>query len=325
MTVEESLLAQFNFSAAYAGHAPRNARLPELADLTGSITRHAQHILFGEPHVNGNTLKTYEMLAQTPEVFIAAAANGIKHFCLEFPHTFQRHVDRYQAGEINRDDLHYYLFEDDSWHYVAMTLTGNATAQFQRDFIQCIDHAHAAGMRIHFADVAVSRDLPVPQEFVDVARSLVSRHGEEKSELPVQQYIINSYAAFPEEERQRLDKIWNDYQEARRQARMDDTAQYEFLRSRFPSGEGIMGVVGLGHLDGNADPAKSITGLLRAEGSEVAVIELYDREDAHAFIKEMYRLTDRVQNSPPDYTVIMDEHALLNADRKPAEWPTRSL
>ncbi len=325
MTVEESLLAQFNFSAAYAGHAPRNAELPELAALAGSITKHAQHILFGEPHVNGNTLKTYEMLAQTPEIFAAAARNGVKHFCVEFPHSFQRHIDRYQAGEIGRDDLHYHLFEDPFWHYVAMTLTGDGTAQFQRDFVQCIDNARAAGMRVHFADVAVSHDLPVPQEIVDFGRALVSRHAEEKSELPVQQYIVNSYAALPDTERARLDKIYEDYQEARRRLRMDDTEQYEFLRGRFPAGEGIMGVVGLGHLDGNMDPSKSITGLLRAEGSEVATIELYDREDAHAFITEMYRLTGRVQNSPPDYTVIMDDHALLNADRKPAEWPTRSL
>jgi hypothetical protein len=325
MTVEESLLARFNFSAAYAGHAPRKAAMPEVAALTASITRHAQHILFGEPHVNGNTLKTYEMLAQTPEIFAAAARNGVAHFCIEFPHSFQQHVDRYQAGEIDRDELHYRLFEDPFWHYVAMTLTGDATAQFQRDFIQCIDNARAAGLRVHLADVAVSHDLPVPHEIVDFGRALVGRHAEEKSELPVQQYIINTYAALTDTERQRLDKIYDDYQEARRQLRMDDIEQYQFLRSRFPAGEGIIGVVGLAHLDGNADPAKSITGLLRAEGSEVACIELYDGEDAHAFIKELYRLTGRIQKNPPDYTVIMDDHALLDRTNGRAKWPTSEV
>lgn len=325
MTVEETLHAQFNFAKAYAGHASRTAAMPELAALTDSITGHARHILFGEPHVNGNTLKAYEMLAQTPGIFTASARNGVKHFCVEFPHSFQEHVDQYRAGKISRDELHYQLFDESHWHYIAMTLTGDATAQFQRDFIQCIDNALAAGMQVHLADVAVSHDLPIPQELVDLAHELTTRHAKEKSELPVQQYIINSYTALPDTERQRLDKIYDDFQEARRRLRMDDTEQYQFLRGRFPAGQGIMGVVGLGHLDGNADPAKSITGLLRAEGAEVACIELYDQENALSFIKELYRLTSRIQQSQPDYTVIMDEHALLDRAHQRINWPTRDL
>lgn len=322
MTIEEALLKKFNIAATYSGHTPSEVKLPELARLVESSAEQAQHIFLGEPHFNGMSLKTYELLAQNPEVFTTAAKRGIRHFCPEFPNEFQSHVDAYSQGKISRKELHYNLFENPKWHYVCMTLAGNAVPQFQESFLQTIDNARAAGMSVHLADVtsALGTFTP-PKEITDLGMELVKRHSAEKSQVPIVQYITDYFAHLPEAERDRLDKIYDEFQTRRRNERMDDTHQYQYLRSRIPAGEGILGVVGLGHLDNSGNKDCSITRFLREEGAQVTCIELFDQRNSQEFLTELYAASGWIKRSPPDYTIILEQKELLDRNQNPAAWP----
>jgi hypothetical protein len=322
MTIEEALLKKFNIAATYSGHAPTHMKLPELARLIDSSAKQAQHIFLGEPHFNGMSLKTYELLAQNPEIFRAAAKRGIRHFCPEFPSEFQSHVDAYAEGKISRKELHYNLFEDPKWHYVCMTLAGDAVPQFQESFLDTIDNAQAAGMTVHLGDVtsALSTFKP-PAEITDLGMELVKRHATEKSQVPILQYITDYFTSLPAAERDRLDKIYDDFQTERRNERMDDTRQYQYLRRRIPTDEGILGVVGLGHLDNSGNKDCSITRFLRQEGAEVTCIELFDERNSQDFLNELYTASGWVKRNPPNYTIILQQNELLDRNQRSISWP----
>jgi hypothetical protein len=119
---------------------------------------------------------------------------------------------------------------------------------------------------------------------------------------------------LPPEEAQRLVKIFLDFEQEKRAIRMDDTDQYNYLRSRIPAGERMIGVVGLSHLDDCMGRNAGINVLLQREGASVAAIEIYDRSGTSDYVAASYANSGQVKRIPPDYTIFLEEDALLAKD-----------
>lgn len=326
MPTDAELLAKFNITAQYTKYVPEDQRKPWIGALVDDVLQKHGHLFFGEPHVNGAMLKTYQMLSQNPDIFTAAAKNGARHLVLEFPDALQRHLDDYASHKTSRDDLHYYLFQNPFTHFTTFWLAGEAETQFRRDFIQTVDNALAAGLSVHFADVSWKTFLSaVPQEFLDLRDTLTARHKEEKSPLSLLEYMAAFDKSLPPEEQQRLLKVLSDFEKVKRANRMDDTAQYNYLRSRIPAGEGMIGVVGMSHLDDSAGKDAGINSWLRREGAKVATIEIYDGSNTQAYVAESYAATGQLKRIQPDYTIFLEEDALLAKGGKTASRPSSAF
>src|ERR1700722_6257953 len=104
MADRDELAKKFNVVAAVTEAMPEPDSKPWLATFVAKALKsephRAKHRLFGEPHVNGNMLETYQMMAENYEIFEAAAAAGIKHLALEFPAGLQQPLDAYARKEI---------------------------------------------------------------------------------------------------------------------------------------------------------------------------------------------------------------------------------
>ena len=323
MPTDAELLEKFNITAHCTEHAPQDVKKPWIGALVDSTLQKNTHLFFGEPHVNGLMLKTYEMLAQNPDIFTAAAKNGVKHLALEFPVGLQRHLDDYVAQKKNRDDLHWYMFESPFGHFVSPWMSGAAEKQFQDNFIKVIDNALAAGLSVHFADLTANKFFAaMPQEFIDMEETLAARHRQENSPLSLIEYCAEYGRNLPPEETQRLVKVFLDFQKENRAKRMDDTEQYNYLRSRFPKGERMIGVVGLSHLDDCVGRDAGINALLQREGAGVATIEIYDRPNTQDYLAASYAATGQVKRNPPDYTIFLEEDALLAKGESGVTYPS---
>lgn len=323
MPTDAELMEKFNIAARYTEHAPQDVKKPWIGALVDAALQKNAHLFFGEPHVNGVMLKTYEMLAQNPDIFTAAAKNGVKHLVLEFPVPVQRHLDDYAAQAKSRDDLQYYLFENPFGRFSSPWLGGDAEKQFQQNFINVIDNAQAAGLSVHFADLSCNKFLAaVPQEFIEIQKMLIARHEEEKSPLSILEYIAEYDRNLAPEESQRLLKVLSDFQQENRARRMDDTDQYHYLRNRIPAGEGMIGVVGLSHLDDCFGRDAGINALLQREGASVATIEIYDRPNTLDYMAASYAATGQAKRILPDYTIFLEEDALLAKGDGGVTYPT---
>lgn len=317
---ETELVKKFNIVARYTAHTPETVKRPWVGEMVGKALETSKHVFIGEPHANGNTVKTYEMLAQNPGIFTEAAKAGVKHFVLEIPDMFQEHVDKYVAGEMDRDSLLFAIFKNPQGMFMSPWMGGDAHKQFQEIFVQAIDNALAAGLKVHMADYTWDSILTVkpPEGYEDFMRSLLKAHREQKSKMNRDDFIIEYLKTQTPEERARISLMLNKYEADKRLARLDDRVQLDILRLDVPEGEGMLGVVGLGHLDDSAGNQFGINYLLEKEGEKVTTIEVYDSRNTQQFVEELQALHNGANRKKPDFTIILDEDKATGRDEKPA-------
>ncbi len=315
---EGALLKKFNIAARYSEHIPNTTERPFLGGMITSILETSHHIYFGEPHINGNFLKTYEMLAQNPAIFDAAAKKGVKHFALEFPEQLQHHLDDYAAKEITREEFRRRVFENPHERFATPWLAGDAMKQFESNLIQAIDNAHAAGMKAHFADVSwqIMVSSTPPPELQQFQLAIMRAHRKEKSKLSGEEFARQYLEKMPAEERGKIEKIIADFQSGLIKERLDDTDLWLHLRGKVDKGDRILGVAGLGHLDNSVGTGKGINNQLKADGESVAVIEVYDSRNTQAFTAELQKGRGNVNRDLPDYTIILEENVVLDKAMK---------
>lgn len=317
--IEAELFRKFNIVSRYTTHTPETVKRPWMGDFISSALETSQHVFFGEPHINGNMVKTYELLAQNPEIFAAAAKGGARHFVVEFPDMLQEHMDKYAAGKMDRESFKFAVFRNPKGMFVSPWLFGDALKQFQSDFVQAVDNALAAGMKVHLADYTWDKMLMVepPEGYDDFMGQLLRSHRERKSKKNRDDFTVEYLGALPSDERERITKMLNRYEADKRNNRLDDTEQHMMLRLEIPKGEGILGVVGLGHLDDSAGNRRGINYLLEEEGEKVAVVEIYDSRNTCQFVEELQKLHAGENRKPPAFTLILEEDAVVNKDDKP--------
>ena len=317
MPTHKDLFKKFNIAAKVTKPAPDHDEKPWLEDLVNSslsASGRPAHLLLGESHVNGSFLETYMMLAENPGIFEAAAKNGVRHLVLEFPAQFQAQVDKYARHEINIDELGFYLFDSKTLHFVSPWVGDDAAIQFQAAFITVIDSALDAGLTVHFADVTASKFFSaMPPEIIAIEAQFTAQHNAEKSAQPLQQYLEEKARNLPLAEKQRLAACMvRHQQEVARKARLDDTEQFSYLRTRFPATEGIIGVLGFAHLDDSMNTGLGLNAQLESEGATVTTIELYNNRNTRDYMTASYKASGTVKGRLPDFTVILDDDAVLD-------------
>lgn len=300
-----------------AADSARAGTAPGLVSIVDRATRGGQHVFFGEPHAEGMILRQYEILAQNPQLFQVAAKNGVKHLALEFSSNNQEIVDDFVAGEISESIFKKNIGKkfDSVW-----LKTEEDKKAFIDDFTRTIENAKAVGMKVHFADVnwrEITQDKG-PPEFQAWQERVQEKHKQEKSPLPLAKYAEEEFEKMPRREREWLTDRVLESGEAERHRRFDDSEQYSYLRGRIPMGEGIMGVVGLGHLDNNLDEKRhhktmGIDDYLVAEGSKVTTIEMHTTASKKA-VDDFYQSTGARKSDLPDFTVLVDRQMILDKD-----------
>jgi hypothetical protein len=308
---EADLLKKFNIAARWSAATPPAGKQAWLPKLAKDAFRDGGHLFLGEPHTNGNTLKAYDLLARNPELFTTAAKAGARHFVLEFPSVLQKPLDDYAAKKITRQEFHKALFTNIWRRFSTGWLAGKAEKQFRESFIDAVDNALAAGMKVHFADVTSQKYfVSEPKEFTALDRKLQAQHRREKSRVPFRKYAADYIAGLPQQEQERLRKVLDDFQLEQRALRMDDSAQHKHLRKRIPAGEAMLGLVGFAHMDDSGGGHMGINMLLEKEGAHVTTVELYDSRNTLEYIRELYALLGLKKPRQPDFTAFLDEGKL---------------
>ncbi len=305
------LVEKFNVAASYGSHQPDARPSPGVTDLVDRATKGGNHVFFGEPHVDGMVVKQYELMANNPEMFQKASANGVKHLAVEFPNSLQYAVDDFTAGKSTRAEFANQLngFET-NW------AAGDAKGAFKENFIRTIEHAKDAGMKVHFADVKVEEDIAnfYPPSVMALEKKLGAQYEQEKPDMTREAYIMQKSAELPEEERAKLRRDMDEHTEKWRMSRFDDTAQYLYLRERIPPHEGIMGVVGMDHLNNGMDQKAGhrIMGIddhLEAEGKKVTTIEVHTSKSKD-FMRAVAADMERLPQDQPDYVIDLDKRTI---------------
>jgi hypothetical protein len=319
------LAEQFNIASQFNSHTPQTTPLPGLEGLVDRATKGGNHIFFGEPHANGMALKQYETLANSPEAFHIASRNGVKHLALEFPNELQGTVDRYMSGELSREQFKHAIFDNPVGDTFNMQwVSGDALIQFKERFTQTIDNANNAGMRVHFADMTASKILSQPESIVALEQKIEEQYSEDhplNTKRPKfseyrEQYIEN----LTPEERAHLEQDYEEHIAKGMETRFDDSEQYNYLRSRIPMNEGIMGVVGNNHLN-NIHKGQGIDDLLESEETKtVTSVEVHDSQ-TRPFMAEVNRLAGTAPSDLPDYTIIIDQQAIYDRDNNLVNGP----
>lgn len=310
----------------------RAGTAPGLISLVDNVTRGGGHVFFGEPHTDGMIIKQYETLAENYGIFRAAAHNGVKHLALEFPSGFQPDIDDYMAGKVTRDE-----FKDIvSTKFTSGWLeTEQDKEAFSENLTRTISNARAAGMKVHAADVTtgdmIDNHEPSP-EVLAWNQYVTQKYVRDNPQMSLEDYATQEFKKLPRDEQEKLNtksqeflnngqfkKFANDEeQEAARHKRLDDFEQYAYLRERIPHGEGIMGVVGLSHLDNSLDEKRNlrtrgIDDYLAEEGGKVTTIEMHT-SGSKKTMEDMYAQSGVRAVDPPDYTVILDQKAIIAAE-----------
>ncbi len=238
-----------------AAETPGDARFKELRETIEAAAKNG-HVLLGEPHGEDMNLNTYRFLAANPELFQNMAQYGAKHLVLEFPNEFEGKLEPFIKGEMNVDQLQDSLFNNPDLELQNLW-SGEKYSDFQHAFVQTLDNAHKAGMKIHFADVTAS--------------SFINAQGDVAQE-------IRSGSISPKDARNRTSgNIWD---------RADDSEQHAFVRDRIPINDKIMGCFGVVHVSSPEIPLnglntlfgdpKGIADRLRAEqGIPVTTVGLW--------------------------------------------------
>lgn len=313
------LLRKFNLVTTYTSHSPDLSDRTSFINLLDKVSRDARHVFLGEPHLNGNLLKTYEMLARNPAIFGTVSRNSMRHLALEFSHDFQRHLDKYAAGGITREDFRYHLFQDPLWHYKTPWLSEEAEKEFHEYFIMAVDNAIAAGLSVHFADFTCEKFTYAspPDELVALESQLVQKHKAEGSETPLAQYVFNHILTLPRPEQIRLVTLVKDFEQKKLTERSDDSLQYNYLSALLKDREGILGVVGFSHLDNSMANSAGIVQCFRAAGQKVVCVELYDKRATQNYFQEWYRAQNREKRTLPQNIYIMEENAVFDSALTP--------
>lgn len=274
-------------------------------------TRGGNHVFFGEPHADGAIVKQYELLAQNPDMFKAASQNGVKHLVMEFPAGLQSSVDSYQKGAINRQE-----FRNDLEQFGTPWAQGAARDSLLDNIVKATDNAHAAGMRVHFADVKATESMETAQPPIlqAWAEKVDAQHKSQGLTMPLDDYALQQLRAMPEKEREVLNNAVEEHGRKWESRRMDDTAQYLYLRERIPPHKAIMGVVGMSHLNdtANHNADRKITGIddyLEQEGRKVTTIEVHTNR-TRGFTDALNRASDITVSDPPDYVLNLDDRTI---------------
>lgn len=311
-TEKISILArEFNVAAHYDSHTPDVRTSPGLTDLVDRATKGGNHVFFGEPHVDGMIVKQYELMANNPEMFQKASANGVKHLALEFPNSLQYAVDDFTAGKSSRAE-----FADQLNAFETNWAAKDAKGAFKENFIRTIEHAKDADMKVYFADVKVNDDMAnfYPPSVVALETKLNDQYDQEKPNMMRETYIAQKTRELPEEELIKIRRDMDAHTEQWRMKRFDDTDQYLYLRERIPPHEGIMGVVGMDHLNNSMDQkaGHKIMGIddyLEAEGKTVTTIEVHSGK-TKGFVREVAAATERLPQDQPDYVINLDQRTI---------------
>lgn len=303
---------KYNLASGYSSHLPSTETSPGLTALVDKATRNGGHVFFGEPHVDGMVLKQYELLANNPDAFKAAAQNGVKHLALEFPTVLQSYADDFTTGKIDREK-----FKGELDRFSTPWVEGDAREAFMENFTRTIENAKQAGMKVHFADSTWKemQNLSTPESEALEAKMLEA-YKEEKPDKSIQEFAADFVSRMPAEERESLLKGLKERQEELQIKRLDDSEQYAYLRQRIPMGEAMMGVVGLKHLDNHLDTkmgvkTRGIDDYLEEEGARVTCIEVHSQRTLDYF-REEYDLNRAAKKDPPDYTIILDDKRILD-------------
>lgn len=315
MAPEDKVQLTQQYNAVSAPVVPGTAH--GLVSVVDNATRNGQHVFFGEPHLDGMIIKQYAVLAQNPQLFKVAAQNGIKNLALEFPSGMQQDVDNFVAGKISATEFKKNLNDG----FISPWLeTEHDKRAFQDHFTQTIQNAKDAGMKVHFADVSWQKIMhhQGPPEVQAWEKRLTEKYQQEKPSVSLQDYALAELEKMPQQEKEHLIKIASESIEDARHARFDDTEQYSYLRERIPHGEGIMGVVGMSHLDNNLDEKRhhktmGIDDYLTAEGARVTTIEMHTSNTTRT-MKNEYDRTGAKALDRPDYTVVLDKNVIMDKD-----------
>lgn len=309
----------------------------------------SDHVLFGEPHINDMILKSYQFL-QKDFPFEIAHENGYRHLVLEWKHRHQHSVDQFMEGEIGGSELQDRLFNRE--HPLRPTgLAPELHGEFQSTFMDVLQKAKAAGFKVHMADYTAEstwaklNQIPFPAELTayeaeeaqawnrklntdeDLKSRLFTGNSDEAMSSPVpsvlhqerSQHYKDFYAGLPPERQQRIKEIYQElYAEMRRVVgdnRGDDRIQFEQMSQSIPAGEGVIGMVGSGHLN-NSFGEHGIDELLPGK---VTSIELNANHQMRRQISEILLKKDSNGNppDPPEMTIMLDEGRVYGRNMEP--------
>lgn len=304
-------------SMAVTGDAPKDQQ-PGFVDLVARASRDNKHVFFGEPHVNGMVVQSYQLLADNPGVFQKAKENGIGHLVLELPHALQPSLDKLSVWQISKEQFKSEFMEQFTSEWMA---DPNIRNQFSEALAQTIENAHNAGMKVHMADVTHAEffrgmNSDYPPDLQRFIAKVTEDHKEQGNGMTLQQYTMSRMASLPSGEREDLLRQAREHVNKVRHERLDDSEQYSYLRGRIPQNEGIMGLVGLSHLDNNLDfkmekASRGIDDFLEEEGGKVASIELHNTDSKKA-MASTYEEDNAIKLDKPDYTVIIDQNQIFD-------------
>lgn len=327
---EQQLAAQFNIVAEYTQHQPKTTTFPGLNTLVDQATKGGNHVFFGEPHVNGLMLRHYEMLANNPDIFTIASKNGVKHLALEFPNDLQESLDAYLDGKTTREDLRNKIFNSADQVFSSPWIGGDAKPVFEKVFMQTIENAKNAGMRVHFADMKSNIfEENQPPEMRAMEKRIIAAHAADSKGMRLLNYAADFYEKLPDSEKKSLKSAVERQMQTNIINRLDDTEQYRYLREKIPLHEGIMGVVGARHLDNGIEAlaGRKVMGIddyLESEGKKVTSIEVHDRQ-TKGYLPAENKEQGLVSSDMPDYTILIDEEKIYQAGKdEPINQPSTS-
>lgn len=267
MVDKAKVIADFNSGAAPYQYTPQKTPSPGLVDFYDKVTKKGGHVFLGDPHIDATSLRTYELLANNPDLFKKSAQNGIKHVILELPVSYQDSVDSYLAGRINETDLSD-RFSDFRGSYIKE----QDQAALQKNIVQTIRNANESGLQVHTADISSTETFYKFYELMEAKKNGVS-------------------------EDEHIKRI-NEFQKAR----FNDTAQLNYLESRIPHGERMIGFVGVNHLTNPQEIDTGIDDLLRQRGDSVTTISV-ETEKSNIIKKHYSDMYKAPEKQPTDYAI----------------------
>ncbi len=239
---------------------PDGTKFPALADFIVDSSKNG-HVLLGEPHEDGMAMRTYAFLAANPEMFRQAAQNGVKTLVLEFPHELQGKLNAYLDGKIDRPELRFSLFQDPDGHFDNSIWVSDDKAKdaFENAFLQTIDNAHAAGMKICFSDTTSQKALsPLSESLTpetktkteDLIKEIAAAWKPEKghSMAALSSFTKDYVEHLPTEEQKKIIDMWDLSTKEKLHDRYDDAELYALLRQDTPADEKILYLGGVNHI-----------------------------------------------------------------------------
>lgn len=283
------------------------------------------HIIFGEPHFNNIGTETYQFFANSPEIFEQAAENGVQHFFIEIPAEFQEQLDAFAEGEITAIELKQHLMD----RYQIAQEHEIDKEEFIDGMVQTLRNAVDAGMEIHAADFTWDNLFNYPdlvafnqRMLSEAAEAYEDEHGVEpdRFSLEFKEFAQEYFANLPEERKTELEEEANQIIRDMREQRLNDTEQYEYLKQQIENGEGVMGIVGLSHLNNPYGmDIPGIDDLLEQGPGSIATIGIYDNYASEQEMSEHQSSTHGTPQDPTDYTMYLDHGTVRDTQGQKVE------